>query len=61
MVKYIKESYKEFKDHVTWATWSKLQQDTIVVTISTIILSIFLYIVDTTFGEVLAKMFAFLK
>lgn len=52
---YIKESYIEFKDHVTWPTWTSLQQDTIIVAIATVILAIFLYAVDSLFGNVVIK------
>lgn len=55
IVNYIKSSYFEFRDHVTWPTWSSLQQDTIIVAITTVILAIFLYLVDTFFGDVLIK------
>lgn len=49
---YIKESYLEFKDHVTWPTWANLQQDTMIVAIATLILSVFLFGVDKFFGNV---------
>ncbi len=53
IVNYIKESYVEFKDNVTWPTFSKLQQETIIVAIATALLAIFLYVVDTSFAKVL--------
>lgn len=53
IVNYIKESFIEFKDNVTWPTFSKLQQDTIIVTIATALLAIFLYAVDSSFASVL--------
>ncbi|MDD3772907.1 MAG: preprotein translocase subunit SecE [Weeksellaceae bacterium] len=52
---YIKDSYIEFKDHVTWPNWASLQQDTIIVAISTAILAVFLYAVDSLFGNVIIK------
>lgn len=55
IVDYVKSSYFEFRDHVTWPSWSSLQQDTIIVAITTVILAIFLYLVDTFFGDVLIK------
>lgn len=59
---FIKESYSEFKNHVTWPSWPQLQQDTIVVAIATLILAIFLYAVDSFFGNVVIKnMFELLK
>jgi len=53
IVQYVKESYVEFKDHVTWPTFSKLQQDTVIVAIATVLLAIFLYAVDSSFAKLL--------
>lgn len=62
IVDYIKSSYYEFRDHVTWPNWSSLQQDTIIVAVTTVILAIFLYLVDTFFGDVIIKnIFTFLR
>lgn len=52
---YIKDSFYEFKDHVTWPAWPSLQQDTIIVAISTVILALFLYGVDSLFGNFIIK------
>jgi len=52
---YIRGSYYEFKDHVTWPTWAELQQDTIVVAISTVILALFLFGIDSLFGNFIIK------
>ena len=53
IVNYVKESYVEFKDNVTWPTFSKLQQETIIVAIATVLLAIFLYVIDSSFAKVL--------
>jgi len=58
IVNYIKESYVEFKDNVTWPTFSKLQQDTIIVAIATALLAIFLYVVDTSFAKALDAVYS---
>lgn len=55
IAEFIKDSYYEFKDHVTWPTWANLQQDTIIVAVSTVILAVFLYAVDSLFGNVVIK------
>ncbi|HUH34685.1 MAG TPA: preprotein translocase subunit SecE [Moheibacter sp.] len=52
---YIKDSFYEFKDHVTWPAWASLQQDTIIVAIATVILALFLYAVDSLFGNFIIK------
>lgn len=53
IVNYVKESFVEFKDNVTWPTFSKLQQDTIIVAIATVLLAIFLYVIDSSFAKIL--------
>lgn len=55
VVNFIKESYFEFRDHVTWPSWTTLQQDTVIVAVTTAILAIFLYAVDSLFGNVIIK------
>lgn len=55
VIEYVKDSFVEFKDHVTWPTWASLQQDTIIVAIATAILALFLYAVDSLFGNVIIK------
>lgn len=61
VVTFFKESYVEFKDHVTWPSWSTLQKDTITVTIATVVLAIFLYLVDTAFAKVLYSIYETLR
>lgn len=58
IVNYIKGSYFEFKDNVTWLTFAKLQQDTMIVAIATALLAIFLYVVDTSFAQVLDAIYS---
>jgi len=52
---YIKDSFTEFKDNVTWPSWATLQNDTLVVAVATVILAIFLYAVDSLFGNFVIK------
>lgn len=51
LVDFIKDSYIEFKDKVEWPKWSSLQSSTIVVAVTTVLLSIFLFGVDTAFSN----------
>ena len=53
VVQYVKDSFVEFKEHVSWPTFADLQKDTIIVAIATVLLAIFLYAVDTIFTQVL--------
>ena len=43
---YIKESYNELINKVTWPSWSSLQSTTIVVVIASIILSLIIFFMD---------------
>ena len=47
LVDFLKGSYTEFKDKVEWPKWPDLQSSTIVVTISTVILALFTFGVDS--------------
>ena len=44
---YIKESYNELINKVTWPSWSKLQSTSIVVIIASAILSLTILVMDT--------------
>lgn len=43
---YIKESYNELINKVTWPTWANLQQTTIVVIVASLILSLIIFGMD---------------
>ena len=44
---YIKESYNELINKVTWPSWSKLQSTSVVVIIASAILSLTILVMDT--------------
>ena len=56
LVDFLKGSYTEFKDKVEWPKWSELQSSTIVVTISTVILALFIFGVDSLFSKSIANL-----
>ena len=58
LVDFVKGSYTEFKDKVEWPKWPELQSSTIVVTIGTIILAIFVFFVDSLFSKSIANILA---
>ncbi|KAA3634320.1 MAG: preprotein translocase subunit SecE [Bacteroidetes bacterium] len=43
---YIKESYNELINKVTWPSWQSLQSTTVVVVIASIILSMVIFFMD---------------
>lgn len=59
-VDFIKGSYTEFKNKVEWPKWPDLQSSTIVVSVATVILSIFLFGVDTLFSKFIQNVLSML-
>ncbi len=45
---YFKESYKELMEKVTWPNWAQLQQSTMIVLISTLLLTVVVALVMDT-------------
>jgi len=43
---YLKESYDELLNKVTWPTWSKLLQDSRLVLVASLILSLIIFVLD---------------
>ena len=60
LVDFLKGSYTEFKDKVEWPKWPDLQTSTIVVTISTVILALFTFGVDSLFSKSIANLITIL-
>ena len=50
---YIKSSYDELINKVSWPTWSQLQNSTIVVAIASIIIALIIYLMDSLFSNIL--------
>jgi len=61
MINYIKESYNELKNHVTWTDWSEAQRLTVVVAVFSIILSLTVWGVDTVFSKLVSEYFVWIK
>lgn len=43
---YLKESYNELMNKVTWPTWPKLLQDSRLVLVASLILSLIIFLLD---------------
>jgi preprotein translocase subunit SecE len=61
MVNYIKESYNELRNHVTWTTWSEAQRLTVIVAAFSVILALAVWGVDTVFSKVISLYFEWIK
>ena len=53
VIGYIKESYEELRNHVTWPAWKEVQRLTVVVAIFALIFSVAVWGVDTVFSRVI--------
>ena len=56
---YIKESFHELVNKVSWPTWSELQNSSIVVAIASIIIALIIYIMDSVFSNILDVFYSF--
>jgi preprotein translocase subunit SecE len=47
---YLKDTYDELRNKVSWPSWSELQGSAIVVSIASIIIAILVFIIDIVLG-----------
>jgi len=57
IVNYIKESFGELKNNVSWTPWAEAQSLTILVAVFSIIFSLAIWGVDTVFSKVIKAYF----
>ncbi|MGY5352785.1 preprotein translocase subunit SecE [Wenyingzhuangia sp. IMCC45533] len=57
IINYIKSSFSELKDEMTWISKEEAQKSTVVVAIFTIIFAITVFLVDQVFQEALEGFF----
>lgn len=60
MFNYVKESYNELVNKVTWPTFAQLQNSTIVVMVASVIFAIVVLAMDMSFETILAQIYKFL-
>jgi len=53
VTEYIKESYEELTERVTWPTWTELQNSAILVLVAAIIIALIILLMDQSFGRLL--------
>ena len=56
---YIKGSYDELMNKVSWPSWSELQSSSIVVAIATIIIALIIYMMDSAFSNAMNLFYSF--
>jgi len=57
LVNYIKESFEELKNNVTWENREQAQKDTVLVAVFTIIFALAVFVVDKFFQSGLEQFF----
>lgn len=57
IVNYVKESYTELMQKVSWPTWSELQSSAMVVSIASLIIALVVYLMDLSFRTVLENFY----
>ncbi len=58
---YLRDSYKELMEKVTWPTWAQLQQSTMIVLGATLVFTAFVTLVDFGAGNVLKQIYKMLN
>jgi preprotein translocase subunit SecE len=56
---YIRESYKELLEKVSWPTWSELQQSTVIVLVATLLTTVIVWIMDVISSSILHLVYSF--
>jgi preprotein translocase subunit SecE len=54
---YIKESYIELTQKVTWPTWSELQNSAVITLVASLIIALIILAMDESFGNLLKLMY----
>ena len=60
MLNYIKESYKELVEKVSWPTFAQLQSSTIVVMVASLISALVVLVMDISFENLMKGIYSFL-
>jgi preprotein translocase subunit SecE len=61
LITYIKESFEELKNNVSWTPWSEAQRLTVIVAVFSIIFSLAIWGVDTVFSKAVKAYFDILS
>jgi preprotein translocase subunit SecE len=61
LVSYVKESYNELTNHVTWPSWAEAQKLTVTVAVFSVIFALIIYGIDTVFSTAITNYFEWIK
>jgi preprotein translocase subunit SecE len=57
---YLKASYKELTEKVSWPNWTQLQQSTMIVLVATLVITGLVWVMDAGIGVVLNQVYKML-
>lgn len=57
IINYIKETYDELVNKVSWPTWKELQNSVVVVSVASLIIALIVYLMDAAFGGGMSLLF----
>jgi len=58
---YIRDSFREMTQKVTWPSWSELQQSTVIVLVATLLITALVYVMDVFSHGILNIIYSFLS
>jgi len=58
---YIKESYHEMTEKVSWPTWLQLQQSTVIVLVATLVITAMVWVMDIASSSLLKAIYSLFK
>ena len=58
---YLKDSYRELMEKVTWPTWQQLQQSTTIVLVATVIITALVWVMDFASNSILKFIYSLFK
>ena len=57
LIAYIKDSYAEMRDHVTWPKVEELQKNTVLVLVASVIFALVIGLMDVAFEQVMTFLY----
>lgn len=59
LVAYLKDTYNELMNKVTWPSWDELQESAVVVMIASAIFAIIIALMDIAFKNIMGEIYEF--
>jgi preprotein translocase subunit SecE len=56
---FLRESYRELLDKVSWPSWSELQQSTVIVLAATLVITLLVWLMDVIASSALHLIYSF--